>query len=65
MKSKKELKDEEIWEKIRKVYGDMVQEGMPLTDEIKKKLYNCIIGKSNTEIERNKILEKYRRIYGQ
>lgn len=47
MKSKKELKDEEIWEKIRKVYGAMVQEGMPLTDEIKKKLYNCIIGKSN------------------
>lgn len=30
---------------------------MPLTDEIKKKLYNCIIDKSNTEIDKNKILE--------
>ncbi len=42
----------------------MAQEGMPLTKEIKQKLYNCIIGKSTTEIERNKVLEKYRRIYG-
>lgn len=30
----------------------------------KKKLYNCIVGKSTTEIERNKVLEKYRGIYG-
>ena len=43
----------------------MAQEGMPLTAEIKKKLYNCIVGKSTTEIEREKILEKYRKIYGQ
>ncbi len=62
--NKKVLSEEEIQEKIRKVDGAMAQEGMPLTDEIKKKLYNCIIGKSNTEIERNKVLEKYRRIYG-
>lgn len=62
--NKKVLSEEEIQEKIRKVDGAMSQEGMPLTDEIKKKLYNCITGKSNTEIERNKVLEKYRRIYG-
>ena len=42
----------------------MAQEGMSLTKEIKQKLYNCITGKSTTEIERNKVLEKYRRIYG-
>ncbi len=46
-------------EKIKKVDGAMSQEGMPLTKEIKRKLYNCIIGKSTTEIERNKVLEKY------
>ena len=51
-------------EKIRKVDGAMAQEGMPLTDEIKKKLYDCITGKSTYEIEREKVIEKYRRIYG-
>ena len=42
----------------------MAQEGMPLTKELKQKLYNCIIGKSTTEIERRKVTEKYRGIYG-
>ena len=55
---------EEIMEKIRKVDGAMTQEGMPLTKEIKQKLYNCITGKSTTDIERRKIIEKYRGIYG-
>ena len=55
---------EEIMEKIRKVDGAMTQEGMPLTKEIKQKLYNCITGKSTTDIERGKIIEKYRGIYG-
>lgn len=64
MKKDKKLTEEEIQEKIRKVDGAMAQEGMPLTEEIKKKLYDCITGKSTTEIERNKVLEKYRRIYG-
>ena len=56
--------EKEIQEKIRKIDGAMSQEGMPLTKEIKKKLYNCITGKSTTEIERNKVIDKYRRIYG-
>lgn len=62
--SNKKQTEKEIQEKIKKVDGAMAQEGMPLTKEIKQKLYNCIIGKSTTEIERNKVLEKYRRIYG-
>ena len=60
----KKQTEKEIEEKIKKVNGAMAQEGMPLTDELKQKLYNCIIGKSSTEIERKKILEKYRGIYG-
>ena len=60
----KKQTEKEIQEKIRKVDGAMKQEGMPLTKEIKQKLYNCIVGKSTTEIERKKIIEKYRRIYG-
>ena len=60
----KKQTEKEIQEKIKKVNGAMAQEGMPLTDELKQKLYNCIIGKSSTEIERKKILEKYRDIYG-
>ncbi len=60
----KKLTEEEIQEKIRKVDGAMAQEGMPLTKELKQKLYECIIRKTTTEIERKKVIEKYRRIYG-
>lgn len=60
----KEQTKKDIQEKIKKVDGAMAQEGMPLTKELKQKLYNCIIGKSTTEIERKKIIEKYKKIYG-
>lgn len=59
----KMLTEKEIRKRIKKVDGAMSQAGMPLTKEIKQKLYNCITGKSTTETERNKVLEKYRRIY--
>ncbi len=59
----KEQTKKDIQEKIKKVDGAMAQEGMPLTKELKQKLYNCIIGKSTTEIERKKIIEKYKKIY--
>ncbi len=58
------LTEKEINEKIRKVDGAMAQEGMPLTEEIKKKLYNCLKGKTTTDIERKKVLERYKKIYG-
>lgn len=61
---KKQLTEKEIQEKIKKVDGAMAQEGMPLTKEIKQKLYDCITGKTTYEKERQKVLEKYRRIYG-
>lgn len=64
MINNKKLTEYEIQEKIRKIDGAMAQEGMPLTKEIKQKLYNCITGKSTTEIERKKVIEKYRGIYG-
>ena len=60
----KKQKENQIQEKIKKIDGAMAQEGMPLTDELKQKRYNCILGKSTTEIERRKIIEKYRGIYG-
>ena len=60
----KEQNKKDIQEKIKKVDGAMAQEGMPLTKELKQKLYNCIIGKSTTEIERRKVIEKYKKIYG-
>lgn len=43
MNNKKQT-EKEIQEKIKKVDGAMAQEGMPLTEEIKQKLYNCITG---------------------
>ena len=57
MNNKKSLTEREIQEKIRKVDGAMAQEGMPLTGEIKKKLYNCITGKSTYDMERKKLLK--------
>jgi len=63
MNNKKQT-EKEIQEKIKKVDGAMAQEGMPLTKEIKEKLYNCLTGKSTYEKERQKVIEKYRRIYG-
>lgn len=59
----KKLTENEIQEKINKVDGAMAQEGMPLTKELKEILYNCITGKSTTEKERRKIVEKYRKIH--
>lgn len=59
----KKLTEKEIEEKINKVDKAMTQEGMPLTKELKEILYNCITGKSATEKERSKIIEKYRGIY--
>lgn len=64
MTEKKTLNENEIQKRIKKINGAMAQEGMPLTKEIKQNLYNCMTGKSTTEIERKKVLEKYRRIYG-
>ena len=60
----KKLTIKEINERIKKVNGAMAQEGMPLTKNEKQNLYNCLTGKSTTELERKKIIEKYRRIYG-
>ena len=64
MNNKKIQAEKEIQEKIKKIDGAMAQEGMPLNKELKQKLYNCIVGKSTTEIERKKVIEKYRGIYG-
>lgn len=61
--SSEKIDEKVIQEKIRKVDGAMDQEEMPLTGEIKKKLYNCIIGKSTTEKERKKIIKKYKQVY--
>ena len=63
MNNNKTLNEQEIQEKIRKVDGAMTQEGMPLTNEIKEKLYDCITGKTTYEKERRKVIEKYKKIY--
>ena len=62
MDNKKYKEKVEIQEKIRRVDGAMAQEGMPLTKDIKKKLYNCIIGKTTTTKERKKLLIKLKSI---
>lgn len=53
-----------IDKQIKKIDGAMAQEGMPLTKEIKDNIYNCLVGKSTTEIECQKFIERYKKIYG-
>lgn len=65
MISMKVIKNEkEIQNKIKKVNGAMAQEGMPLTKELKSMLHDCYTGKSTFDVERKKIINKYRKIYG-
>ena len=58
------LSEKEIQAEIKRLDGAMAQEGMPLTKVLKQKLYNCLVGKSTTEKERQKVIKKYRDIYG-
>ena len=59
MSSNKKQLEEEIQEKIRKVDAAMSKEGMPLTKEIKRKLYNCIIGKKRIEYSKYCFMEVF------
>lgn len=64
MNNKNNISEKEVNERIEKVNGAMAQEGMPLTDEEKEVLKNCIIGKTTHAIERDKILTQCRSLYG-
>lgn len=58
------MSDKEINSRIKKLNGAMTQEGMPLTKELKNTIKDCLTGKTTTENERKKIIEKYKKIYG-
>ena len=58
------MSKEEIEKRIEKVNGAMALEGMPLTKEIKLNIENCLLGKSTTEKECQKVIERYKQIYG-
>ena len=64
MNNKNSISEKEVNERKKKVNGAMAQEGMPLTDEEKEVLRNCIIGKTTHAIERDKILTQCRSLYG-
>lgn len=64
MNENKKRTSQEINERIRKVDGAMAQEGMPLTEEEKQIIKDCIIGKTTHSIEREKIINRCRSIYG-
>ena len=56
--------DKEIDIKIKEIDSTMSLEGMPLTKEIKLNIKNCLLGKSTTEKECQKVIERYKQIYG-
>lgn len=66
MKEEKYLIEQarEIEEKARKVEGAMAQEGMPLTEEIKKNVRSILLGKTTAEKECQKVIERYRTVDG-
>lgn len=64
MKEKKNFTEKEIQKRIEKVNGAMAQEGVPLTQQEKNIIKNCILGTTTHEIERNKIIAKCRSTYG-
>lgn len=61
---KKQFTSKEIDENVKKINGSMAQEGMPLTKEIKENIKKCLMGQSTTEKECQKVIERYKQIYG-
>lgn len=57
------MSNKDINSRIKKLNGAMAQEGMPLTKQLKATIKDCLMGKTTTKIEREKIIEKYRKIY--
>ncbi len=60
----KQFTSKEIDENVKKINGSMAQEGMPLTKEIKENIKKCLTGQSTTEKECQKVIERYKQIYG-
>lgn len=56
---------EETFQLIQEIDGTMKLEGMPLTDEDKEILRKCFEGESTFEIEREKVINEAKLLYGQ
>ena len=55
----------EIEKKVRKVDNTMALEGMPLTEELKQIVRNCLLGVTTPEKEIEKLNKKYKVSNGQ
>ena len=56
--------DADVEKKIREIDSTMSLEGMALSKDFKETLKKCFYGTTSTEKERQKILDRYKRIYG-
>ena len=56
--------DKFVEDKIKEIDSTMALEGMSLSSEFKETLRKCFYGITTTEIERKKIIEKYKKKYG-
>ena len=63
-KKRTKLSPKQVEENVKKIDGSMALEGMPLTKEIKDNIRACLMGKSTTEKECQKVIERYKQIYG-
>ena len=58
------MSEKEIEKKVKKIDKTMALEGMPLTDELKQIIRNCLLGVTTPEKEIEKLNKKYKVIHG-
>lgn len=54
----------EIEKKIKKIESNMALEGMPLTEELKQIVRNCLLGVTTPEKEIEKLKKECKKVYG-
>lgn len=59
------MSESEIERKVKKINNTMTLEGMPLTDELKQIVRNCLLGVTTPEKEIEKLNKKYKVVRGQ
>jgi len=59
------MNENEVEKKVKKINNTMALEGMPLTDELKQIVRNCLLGVTTPEKEIEKLNRKYKVVHGQ
>ena len=58
------MSESEVEKKVKKIDNTMALEGMPLTEELKQIVRNCLLGVTTPEKEIEKLNKKYKVTHG-